>query len=106
GEEDFGIVPVEAQACGAPVIAFGRGGATETVVAAGGRDEPTGAWFEEQSVDCLAGAMQRFEARQADYAPLAARRNALRFNQQRFAEEMFAFLDGALRGAVPARRAA
>src|SRR5205823_14856301 len=42
GEEDFGIVPVEAQACGAPVIALDRGGATETVVPPGGRREPTG----------------------------------------------------------------
>src|SRR5436190_6624124 len=57
GEEDFGIVPVEAMACGAPVIAFHRGGVTETVVAPGSRAEPTGLFFAEQSEDCLADAV-------------------------------------------------
>src|SRR5207302_7686781 len=78
GEEDFGIVPLEAQACGMPVIAFGRGGATETVIPAGGRREPAGLWFEEQSADCLAEAILRFEASAGDFSPAAARRQALR----------------------------
>src|SRR5262249_2264261 len=60
GEEDFGIVPVEAQACGTPVIAFGRGGVTETVVPLGGRREPTGVLFEEQTADCLIAALEVF----------------------------------------------
>src|SRR5207253_5684094 len=80
GEEDFGIVPVEAQACGAPVIAFGHGGATETIIPAGGRREPTGLWFGEQSVASLVGAMETFEAHAKDFSPSAARRQALPFN--------------------------
>src|SRR5216683_6411631 len=73
GEEDFGIVPVEAQACGAPVIAYGQGGATESVIPSGSRREPTGLWFEEQSADCLTACLQAFESRSGDFAPNAAR---------------------------------
>jgi glycosyltransferase involved in cell wall biosynthesis len=102
GEEDFGIVPVEAMACGAPVIAFGRGGATETVVPpgarrSGGAVEPTGLWFQEQTASCLAAALEEFEARPRAFDPAAARRQAQRFNQRRFAEEFFAYLDAVLR---------
>jgi glycosyltransferase involved in cell wall biosynthesis len=107
GEEDFGIVPVEAMACGAPVIALGKGGATETVVPLSGRREPTGVWFEEQTVECLMGALTAFEARASDFNTSAARRQALRFNGTRFGEELFGYLDGVLRPtAAPARRAA
>jgi glycosyltransferase involved in cell wall biosynthesis len=116
GEEDFGIVPVEAMATGAPVIALGRGGATETVVPlppwrnefTAGR-EPTGLWFPEPTAECLAEAMGVFEARAGDLNPAAARRQALRYNARRFAEELFAFLDGVLHPAVaaaPRRQAA
>lgn len=107
GEEDFGIVPVEAMACGAPVIAYGAGGATETVVAPGTRREPTGVFFAEQTADCLAEAITEFERRPADFHPDAARRQALRFNAPRFTEELIAFLDAALRPAAePVRRVA
>lgn len=98
GEEDFGIVPVEAQACGAPVIALNRGGAVETVVPPDSQREPTGMFFEQQSAECFAETLESFERRQSDFTPAAARRNALRFTGQRFAEEIFAYLDEVLRG--------
>jgi glycosyltransferase involved in cell wall biosynthesis len=102
GEEDFGIVPVEAMACGAPVIAYGRGGATETVLPPGAGQEPTGLWFAEQTADCLAAALEEFERMVGDFSPAVARRQALRFNQQRFRDELFAYLDGVLAPTAPA----
>jgi len=99
GEEDFGIVPVEAQACGTPVIALARGGATETVVPLGGKDAPTGVWFAEQSVDALAAAIDMLERHAGDFDPTVARRQALRFRQGRFAEEFLTYLENVLHGA-------
>jgi glycosyltransferase involved in cell wall biosynthesis len=107
GEEDFGIVPLEAQACGAPVIAYGRGGATETVLPLGGRREPTGLWFDEQTVDGLCDALLRFEASRHEFAPQAARRQSLRFGTARYREEMLTFLGNVLQPAqTTTRRAA
>jgi glycosyltransferase involved in cell wall biosynthesis len=107
GEEDFGIVPVEAQACGAPVIAFGRGGATETVVPPERRREPTGLWFGEQTVESLVEALNAFEKRRGSFSSAAARRQALRFDTSRFSEEIFGYLKGVLQPAADsARRAA
>ncbi|GIW82429.1 MAG: glycosyl transferase family 1 [Gemmatales bacterium] len=93
GEEDFGIVPLEAHACGAPVIAFAAGGATETVVPPKQSSQPTGVWFDEQTPDCLAQAILDFENQQALFDPIAARQQAERFNSERFARELFAYVD-------------
>lgn len=102
GEEDFGIVPVEAMACGAPVIAFGRGGATETV-----RAGVTGLFFEDQTADSLIAAMESFERTADRFDPVAARRQAERFTGRRFESELFGFLDAvAIPHTTPARRAA
>jgi glycosyltransferase involved in cell wall biosynthesis len=92
GEEDFGIVPVEAQAAGLPVIAYGVGGALETVL-----DGATGVLFAEQSVDSLAGAIERFESLQIEEAVL--RENARSFGRERFREEMAGAIELAARGA-------
>jgi glycosyltransferase involved in cell wall biosynthesis len=91
GEEDFGIVPVEAQAAGVPVIAYGVGGAGETVL-----DGRTGVLFVEQSAEGLAAAIERFDDLELDSD--AARQNARRFGRERFRTEMADAIDRAARG--------
>jgi glycosyltransferase involved in cell wall biosynthesis len=91
-EEDFGIVPVEAQACGTPVLAFGRGGALETVRADAGRDDRTGVFFQEQSAQAIREAVRAFEALQPGISPQACRANAVRFSAQRFRDEFEALV--------------
>jgi len=88
GEEDFGIIPVEAMASGRPVIAYGRGGACDTVI-----DGETGLLFRDQSVEGLMAAVEAFEAAglgQADPATLV--RHAAGFNEARFQEGIRASL--------------
>jgi glycosyltransferase involved in cell wall biosynthesis len=80
--EDFGIAPVEAQACGTPVIAFGRGGVTESVA-----EGKSGIFFHEQSVDSIVAAIQQFERRLTRFNPAEVRASALRFSAERFKQQ-------------------
>ena len=84
-DEDFGIAPLEAQACGTPVIAFGKGGALETVKA---DTEPTGLFFAEQSVESLKQAILKFETQ--SFKPEDCRTNALQFSEAIFREKFTA----------------
>jgi glycosyltransferase involved in cell wall biosynthesis len=98
GEEDFGIVPLEAQACGCPVIALGRGGATETVRPLGDAADPTGIFFGEQTAEAVVDAIERFERDADRFDPRAARRQAVLFRRERFEAELFALLDSVVKG--------
>jgi hypothetical protein len=92
-EEDFGITPVESQACGTPVIAFGKGGAMETVVVSDDVSLATGIFFAEQTVESLVEAVQRFEARSPGFSPHACRRQAERFSIERFRREFELYVE-------------
>ena len=82
-EEDFGIAPIEAQACGTPVIAFGKGGALETIVPHGSAGA-SGLFFAEQTVESLLGAIETFESAGASITAAACRASAERFAASRF----------------------
>jgi len=88
GEEDFGIVPVEAQACGTPVIAYGAGGATESVLPPGRYARGSGLLFFPQTVSALVEAICRLEQHPGMFDPATARRQAERFSRQRFCQQM------------------
>jgi len=85
-EEDFGIVPVEAQACGTPVICLGKGGTKETVI-----DSVTGVHFQEQTIDDLLEALKRFEI--IDFDEEKIREHALKFSKERFEKEIEEFVN-------------
>jgi glycosyltransferase involved in cell wall biosynthesis len=89
-EEDFGILPVEAQAAGTPVIAYGRGGALETVL-----DNQTGLFFSQQTPSDLADAIGKFEQISSAFDPWLIRQNAERFGVERFRQEFRDFVEDA-----------
>ena len=95
-EEDFGILPVEAMASGTPVIAFGKGGALETVIEPGGTEPPTGLFFDKQSREALIEAVHRFESQLEVFEPEAIRRHTEKFSIPRFQKEWTTFISSAL----------
>jgi len=96
GEEDFGIAPLEAQACGRPVIAFGRGGILETVNPFP-NPGATGVFFDQPSADSLAEALGVFEKNLERFDPLEIRHHALRFHKNRFRDQIRSLIDGRYR---------
>jgi len=94
-EEDFGITPVEAQACGTPVIGYGKGGSLETVRGQLGDPSPTGMFFEAQTPAAIVMAVERFERAEVRFTAAACRANAERFAPERFRAELGRFVDTA-----------
>jgi glycosyltransferase involved in cell wall biosynthesis len=90
--EDFGIAPIEAQACGTPVIAYGKGGASETIL---GQKSgcPTGVLFYEQSTESIINAVADFEEKEGSFSPEACRQNALRFSNDNFIRNFTNFVE-------------
>jgi glycosyltransferase involved in cell wall biosynthesis len=105
-DEDFGLVPLEAQSYGRPVIAYGKGGSLETVI---GRFPPlgapnperdvaglTGVFFEHQSAESLARAILAFEANEEGFSPQTAQKHARQFDTSVFVERLGSFVDSVL----------
>ena len=95
-EEDFGITPVEAQACGTPVIAYGRGGALETVRGLNIKDKPTGVFFDKQNKDCLIKAINYFEDNREKIQLKDCRENALSFSIDNFKNKIKYYIEKSL----------
>lgn len=91
-QEDFGIMPLEAQASGTPVVAYGRGGAQETIRGLW-QPQPTGVFFDEQTTEAIIQAVDLFEKNQYRINPQACRANAERFAPERFRSEFSQFVE-------------
>ncbi|GAB3247738.1 hypothetical protein GCM10027347_03570 [Larkinella harenae] len=87
-EEDFGITPVEAQACGTPVLAFGRGGVLESVI-----DQKTGLFFGQQQVSALIDCVQRFERSADQFDPVVIHQHAQGFSNENFRQQFDQYLN-------------
>lgn len=94
-EEDFGIIPVEAQSCGTPVIAFGKGGSLETVRGIEGDPSQTGVFFYEQTTDSLINAIKNFE--KLSIKALDCRKHAEKFSVERFKEQFANTVNGKIK---------
>ncbi len=95
-EEDFGIVPLESQACGRPVIAYGKGGALETVIghsSATKAKSPTGVFFSEQTPESVMEGIRYFESIESDYSPGMIRQHAQQFDTTVFVQRLHEFLE-------------
>jgi glycosyltransferase involved in cell wall biosynthesis len=92
-EEDFGITPVEAQACGTPVIAYGKGGSLETVRGFREKENPTGVFFKEQTPASIQEAIGEFENIKHVITPTNCREHAILFSPERFNKEIKDFVD-------------
>lgn len=86
--EDFGLIPVEAEASGTPVIALNKGGVRETVV-----DNQTGIFFPEQTVESIVAAVDKFEKKEHTFDPDVIRKQAEKFSQERFQKEFKEFVE-------------
>ncbi len=102
GEEDFGITPLEAQSCGKPVIASGRGGVLESVIPVnpdkkiGASGSATGLFFYKQDVESLEEAILSFQKIESDFDPEEIRKNALKFDRRKFKKKIELYLKNAI----------
>jgi glycosyltransferase involved in cell wall biosynthesis len=92
-EEDFGITPVEAQACGTPVIAYGKGGVLDTIKGLGESEYPTGVFFYEQTESALIEAVRLFEKNKEKIKPTLCRENSMRFSSDYFKNKFQKFVE-------------
>jgi len=104
GIEDFGIAPVEAMACGKPVIAYGKGGALDTVIPLGSKcEKPTGVFFMEQTPQSLIEAVETFEKNIKEFDPVAIRKHSEKFSERIFLEKFRSLIEGVKRGVIKRR---